>query len=383
MYLEAFGASLSAASLGRGREVLAVAEAAHSAPPAHRPRPVDHLLNGLTSRFRDGYQGSVVSLRVALRSFGRDGGSAESRRWHWLVCRIAADLWEDEMAAATVLSFYDEALVEAFPVWGGAAAHTLVDVGGHEATIGGQGRSIFASEYSTAVRLNGRGQYEAALPAAQRACEDEYLGVYGGALSELVEAATRMLQQPVAADALARLRERTQATATEWGLGIEARARALVDDGPAAESLYKEAIERLGSTRIEVELARSQLLYGEWLRRENRRIDARAQLHAALDLFDALDVRAFAERAQRELLATGETARKRSVDTNRELTAQEELIAQLAGQRLTNLEIATQLFISPRTVEWHLRKVFTKLDISSRRQLRVAHSALVPKAIGA
>ena len=158
-------------------------------------------------------------------------------------------------------------------------------------------------------------------------------------------------------------------TPTEWALGIEARVRALLSEGDVAERLYRESIERLGRTRVRVELARAHLLYGEWLRRERRRVDAREQLRTAHDMLDTMGIEAFAERARRELLATGETARKRTVETRDELTAQEAQIARLARDGLSNPEIGTRLFISPRTVQYHLRKVFTKLDISSRNQL--------------
>ena len=192
------------------------------------------------------------------------------------------------------------------------------------------------------------------------------------ALPELVEAATRAGDAELARDALERLAETTQPAGTDFALGIEARCRALLSDGAAADDLYREAIERLGRTRLRPELARAHLLYGEWLRREGRRVDAREQLRTAHDLFDAIGMEAFAERARRELLATGEKVRKRSPETRDELTPQEEQIARLARDGLSNPEIGAQLFVSARTVEWHLRKVFAKLGITSRRQLRTA-----------
>ena len=164
----------------------------------------------------------------------------------------------------------------------------------------------------------------------------------------------------------------TRASGNDWGLGIEARSRALLSDGEAAERLYREAIERLGRTRLRPELARAHLLYGEWLRRENRRVDARTQLRTAHDMFVAIGMEAFAERTRIELLATGETVRKRTVETRDELTAQERQIARLARDGLSNPEIGARLFLSPRTVEWHLRKVFTKLGIGSRKELAAA-----------
>jgi ATP/maltotriose-dependent transcriptional regulator MalT len=192
------------------------------------------------------------------------------------------------------------------------------------------------------------------------------------ALPDLVEAAARVGDTELAHEALTRLAETTQPAGTDVALGIEARSRAVLTNGDNADLLYREAIERLGRTQVRPELARAQLLYGEWLRRRGRRGDARQQLRTAHDLFTAIGMEAFAMRARRELAATGEKARKRSPETRQELTGQEEQIARLARDGLSNPEIGSQLFLSARTVEWHLRKVFTKLDISSRRQLRVA-----------
>jgi DNA-binding CsgD family transcriptional regulator len=189
-------------------------------------------------------------------------------------------------------------------------------------------------------------------------------------LIELVEAAARSREPELAADALEQLSERTRLSGTDWALGVEARSRALLSNGRAAEDFYLEATERLGRCRIRVHLARTQLLYGEWLRRENRRIDARETLRTAHELFSTMGAEAFAERAARELLATGEKARKRTADTRGQLTAQETQIAELAREGHSNPEIGAQLFISPRTVEYHLHKVFTKLEISSRNELQ-------------
>jgi len=207
------------------------------------------------------------------------------------------------------------------------------------------------------------------LAAAQRACEHEDLGFFGWSLVELIEAGARSGAHDVAADALELLDERTHASGTDWAFGMQARSRALLSDGTTADGLYREAIERLGSSRVGVHLARTHLVYGEWLRRENRRLDAREHLRAAHETFNRIGGEVFAERARRELLATGETVRKRTVETPDVLTAQEMQIARLAGDHQTNTEIASQLFISPRTVEYHLSKVFTKLGISSRREL--------------
>ena len=249
---------------------------------------------------------------------------------------------------------------------------TLIEAGVQAATARGEGRMIGLAEYATAVLYNGLGHYEAAVAAAQRACEHEDLVLFGWALIELVEAAARSSANDVAAGALRRLEERTRAVGTDWSLGSEARSRALLSDGQTADALYREAIDRFSRTRIAVHHARARLLYGEWLRRENRRVDAREQLRIAYEMLSRIGAGAFAERARRELLATGETVRKRTVDTRDVLTAQEGQIGRLAGDGHTNTEIGGQLFISPRTVEYHLRKVFTKLDISSRKELRGA-----------
>ncbi len=417
VYLEAFRLAISSNRLDG--ETLMVAEAARTAPPARQPaRPVDLLLDGLIRRFTDGYAAGVPGLKRALKAFGEADDTGEIRWWLSLVCRIATDLWDDEgwhtavsnrarllsssasEAALPTLELhgdlmplYDRRLctieqtdathstspgeegkgsVEALFLVTGGDTQPLMESWLPEATIWGGGRAIFMAEYARAVLCNGLRRYGLALVAAQRASDHGDLGLHGWALSELVEAATRNLQLGAAADALARLAALTQSSATEWALGIEARARALVSEGAAADDLYRESIERLGRTRIDFHLARSHLLYGEWLRREGRRVDARAQLRQAHTIFEATGSTAFAERAHGELLATGEQVRKRTIAGYRELTAQEEHIARLAGSRLTNSEIATQLFISPRTVEWHLRKVFTKLGVNSRRELRIS-----------
>ena len=224
-------------------------------------------------------------------------------------------------------------------------------------------------EYARAVLLNGRGRYQAALEAAQRACDHEDHGLSTSALAELIEAATRSGRRDAATAALRRLEGLTASVRTDSALGIQARSRALLSHGDGAEALFREALARLRSSGVAIHLARAQLLYGEWLRREGRRVDSREHLRAAHQRFALMGAEGFAERARRELAATVETARRRTVETRDELTAQETEIARLAGAGHTNPEIGAQLFISPRTVEWHLRKVFTKLGISSRRQL--------------
>ena len=223
--------------------------------------------------------------------------------------------------------------------------------------------------YATAVLYNGLGRYEEALAGAQRACEYEDLSLFGFALVELVEAGARSGASDEAAAALKHLEERTGAAGTDWALGVQAWSRALLSDGPDADSLYREAIERLERSRIAVHVARAHLVYGEWLRRENRRIDAREQLRAAHEMFSTMGAEAFAERARRELLATGETARKRTWRRTDALTPQEAQIALLARDGLSNPEIGAQLFLSPRTVQYHLHKVFQKVGLTSRNQL--------------
>jgi DNA-binding CsgD family transcriptional regulator len=238
------------------------------------------------------------------------------------------------------------------------------------------------SDCRTALLNNGLARYSVALAAAERACGyPQELGFFTLVLPELIEAASRCGRMERAAQALKLLVETTRAIGTDWALGIEARSTALLCVGEAAERAYTEAIVRLGRTTARVELARAHLIFGEWLRRETQRMEARDQLRTAHEMFVGVGAGVFAERASRELLATGETARKRTVDTRFDLTAQEEQIARLAGDGHTNTEIATELFISPRTVEWHLYNVFPKLGISSRRQLRVALPGRRPVAV--
>jgi DNA-binding CsgD family transcriptional regulator len=227
-----------------------------------------------------------------------------------------------------------------------------------------------SSQWATAVLLNGLGRYAEALAAAQQAAEDDNATwSRNGGLVELIEAAARSGKAGIAADALGRLAQTTAASGTDWALGLEARGRALVSDDEAADCLYREAIERLARTRVRVELARTHLLYGEWLRRTRRRLDAREQLRHAHELFTRFGMHAFAERARVELEATGEHARKRTAESIDQLTRQELQIAQMARDGLSNPEIGARLFISRRTVKYHLQKVFTKLEISSRGEL--------------
>ena len=235
-----------------------------------------------------------------------------------------------------------------------------------------EGVVLTFGEYARALLHNGLGQHAAALEPAHRASDRDELMLSAWSLPELVEAAARSGRTELAAATVKRLAERTRAAGTELALGIEARARALVSEGAPAEELHREAIKRLGGCRFALDLARAHLVYGEWLRREQRRVDAREQLRVAHEMFASMGAEAFADRARRELLATGETVRARTPDTRDELTAQESQIAQLARDGLSNPDIAARLFISPRTVQYHLHKVFAKLDISSRGELGLA-----------
>jgi ATP/maltotriose-dependent transcriptional regulator MalT len=257
-----------------------------------------------------------------------------------------------------------------------AEATPLIEATVAGATAGGQGIAVAYAHWVAAIGHNGLGRYADALGTATQASEDTstlYIAMW--ALPELIEAAARSGNGHLGLGALERLAKFTRAGRTDFGLGIEARSRALLSEGQTAESLYREAIDRLGRTKLRPELARAHLLYGEWLRRQKRRADARAQLRTAHDMLAAMGMEAFAERARHELLATGETVRTRTVETVSALSAQEAHIARLAIEGHTNAEIGAQLFLSVRTVEWHLRKIFTKLGIASRRELRDAMSA--------
>jgi DNA-binding CsgD family transcriptional regulator len=243
-----------------------------------------------------------------------------------------------------------------------------------------EGVVLTFGEHARALLYNGLGQHAAAIVPAESASARDELMVSVWSLPELVEAAARCGNAELAADAMKRLAERTAASGTNLAHGIQARASALVSDGEAAEEHYREAVERLGRCRVALDLGRAHLLYGEWLRREQRRVDARKQLRAAHEMFASMGAAAFAERARRELLATGETVGARTPEAAARLTAQEAQIAQMASDGLSNPEIGARLFISPRTVQYHLRKVFVKLDVRSRNQL---HKALGPEAIHA
>jgi DNA-binding NarL/FixJ family response regulator len=251
------------------------------------------------------------------------------------------------------------------------------------ATARGEGFSVEVAEWAAAVLHNSLGEYADAQVAAERAYVHDGLGFGVFVLPELIEAAVRSGDRSAAEGAFERLVERSQTSTTGWARGVEALARGSLSEGPEAEEPYVEAIEQLGRSGAVVLRARAQLTYGEWLRRESRRVDARAQLKPAHTVFEAMGAQGFADRARRELLATGETVRKRTDDTRGDLTPQEAQIARLASERLTNPEIAAQLYLSHRTVEYHLRKVFQKLGISSRKELAQALRTQDPVLIGA
>jgi DNA-binding CsgD family transcriptional regulator len=420
-YLEAIASAMFAGRLGTGPDEREVAEAARPSSQGKVPGPADRLLAALVTRFTQGYAASVVELSRALRAFAEPGEGRDDRRWLWLACRVAQDLWDDELwyvlatrgvrlaretgalhllpnaanylaalnvhsgafATAEVLVDEVEAITQAtgLPPLNYAACllaaargdearlQAIAEVPLRGAMTRGEGSAIGGFRRFTALLHNGRGRYADALAAAREACEHEDVMYYGWALVELIEAGVRSGGSDEAAGALDRLSQRTQAAGTTWALGVEARCRGLLTDD---ETHYQESVDRLAHSRATLELARSQLVYGEWLRRENRRLDAREQLRAAHELFVDMGAEAFAERARRELAATGETVRKRTVETLDELTTQEVQVARLAADGHTNPEIGAQLFISPRTVEYHLRKVFGKLGISSRKELRRA-----------
>jgi len=252
----------------------------------------------------------------------------------------------------------------------------LIDAAVQYATARGEGRVVGLAGYATALLNNGLGHYDVAFAAAKKACEHDDVGLFGWCLVELIEAGARCGEDEHAAAALRDLEEQTLASRTDWALGVLAGCRALLADDEAAEDLYLEAIDRLEKTRIAVHLSRVRLLYGEWLRRANRRVDSRVQLHAAYESLARIGAEAFSMRARREIQATGERVHKRSAISTTGLTPQQARIARLAADGHTNSEIAAQLFISVHTVEFHLRKVFPKLGIASRRQLRAVRNAL-------
>jgi DNA-binding CsgD family transcriptional regulator len=423
-YLDALTAALYTGRLAGAINTADVAGAALAAPPASDPRPVDLLLNGLATLIARGPAAGTPPLRLALAAFARrDMEPGEALRWRWLAGVAAGLIWEHEawdlltahhirgaraagMLAelplalstrvgvhlhagetkeATALVEESDALARAMgdgivPRYGSLALAAyrgqedeftnLFRAGTEDFLARGEGLGVTAANWWTALLNNSVGRYEAAFAAAVEATRipgEIWFATF--ALPELVEAACRSGRPERGAEALESLSASTSASATPWALGVEARSRALLTPGDAAEPLYREAIEQLQPTRLRLDLARGHLVYGEWLRREARRTDARNELRTAYELFTDFGMEAFAQRARIELEATGEHARKRTSDTLDELTAQEAQISRLAAEGNTNREIAGQLFISPSTVEYHLGKAFRKLDVRSRTQL--------------
>jgi DNA-binding CsgD family transcriptional regulator len=437
-YLEALSAAMFAGRLaGPGASALEVARAAKAAPRPPDLVGLELWLDGLATLFTDGYEAAVTILRRAHEGFDSgDMPESEQIRWKWLANILSVHLWEDarwqaiseshvqmareagalgelplalsqrvyahlfagELTAAALLVDEIRAATEAtgsnltpYGAVGLAAlrgrepeAISLIDESRQDATQRGEGIGLSVLDWALAVLYNGLGRYDEALVAARRVAEHPNdLSTSNWGMVELIEAAVRAGTPEQASDARSRLTEMASVSGTDWALGMVARSEALLADGQPAEELYLEAVERLGRTRMAVDLARAHLLYGEWLRRQRRRVDARRQLRTAHDLFSDFGMEAFAERARVELAATGEHARKRTVETRGDLTPQEAQIARLAGEGLSNAEIGARLFISRHTVEYHLRKVFTKLGVNSRTKLAHAlppepNSALLP-----
>jgi DNA-binding CsgD family transcriptional regulator len=426
-YLDAWAAALFAGQFAGAGSLHEVARASRSAPPPPgAPRLSDLLLDGLAVLVTEGRAQAAPLLRQAARVFAEDEITLEEDlRYGWLASVVAFTVWEEEywhaIVARLLQSVREAGLLVDLPIWvqsmaiimalrgdfaaaasliaeaeaitaatgsgyaryaavflaglrgAEAEARPLIEAVITDSRAAGQGLGVQWSQWVSAILYNGLGRYEEARAEAQQAAEQApELNISMYALPELIEAASRSGQTRLAADALGRLAEATSTCRTDWAQGIYARCRALLSDGQDAEGWYRDAVGRLSRTGFPPELARAHLLYGEWLRREGRRADARAQLRTAHEMFDAIGMLAFAERARRELLATGETVRKRTAGTHDQLTPQEAQIARLARAGLSNQEIGAQLFLSARTVEWHLSKVFTKLEISSRRQLQQA-----------
>ncbi len=422
-YLEALTAALFAGRLATGGDMVEVAEAALALPPASQPcRPSELLLYGMALMTTEGCTVGVPALQRAVSAFRSAAVSEEETLRCWQAPHAGALVWDCEsvdvlsarqarvarvfgaltqvpiglstraflhlfsgdFATAISLAAEVETVSEAancsvapyaavaVAALQGKEAETaaLTEAGARDAERRGEGKALTFFQWAAAVLSNSLGRYDEALAAAQLASDDSVVHFFvSWSLVELVEAAARSGKPERATEALSRLAEHTSASGTDWALGVEARARALVSRPAEAERCYREAVERLGRTPLKLELARAQLLYGEWLRRQRRRRDARDQLRAAFEFFDRVGAVAFADRARSELRATGEHARKRTFETSEALTTQEALVARLAGGGASNRQIAEQLFISPATVAYHLRKVFAKLGVSSRHEL--------------
>jgi DNA-binding CsgD family transcriptional regulator len=425
VYLAAIGTQMMVGRRADEGVLSSFAGAGRGAPPApDPPRPIDLVLDAFTVRFGDGYAAAVEATTRALEACTRAAPDDELLQWVFFAPVLAPEVWDDEawdrltahvlqsnrdagafgmlpvslqaradfemqagaMGAASALIDENATILELtgrqfmthsaleFAAWQGDESRALavIDPGMEEMLRAGTGRIIGLGQHAKALLFNGLGRYEEALAAARLACAYDDAGVFGRSLVECIEAGARSGALDDATAALQELEPRALAAGTDWALGVLARSRALLSDGDGAEACYREALERLARTRMRAHLARAHLVYGEWLRREQRRVDAREQLRRAHEMFDRMGAAAFAERARRELHATGETVRKRSVETSDALTAQEAQIARLAADGATNPEIGSRLFISPRTVEYHMSKVFMKLRIKSRRELRGA-----------
>jgi len=425
-YVDAWGAAFVGGQLASDH-LAQISRAARALPRSPDPGPLELLLDGLALLVTDGVPAAAATLKQVASLFADDSMSDdELLRWDFMARFPITLLWDDgglraawttavraarnagaldrlpiDLEGAAMLAAFSGDLAESASLLAEsnavceaigtpmppfttlllaclrgrpAEAVPLIDATIDAARAGGHGFVLVVARWVAAVLYNGLGRYDEAREAARQAAEDPFgYHVSLWALPELIEAAARGGNMLMAGDALQRLAETTQAGGNDWGLGIEARSRALVTEGQAADGWYREAIGRLGRTGLRPELARAYLLHGEWLRRENRRADAREQLRTAHDMFDEIGMEAFAERARRELLATGETARKRAaqpaVEASQQLTPQEAQVAQLARDGLSNPEIGARLFISSHTVQYHLKKVFGKLGISSRGQL--------------
>ena len=423
-YLQALSSGYFAGRLATGGGAVEVARAAATTPPpTHAPRASDFLLDGLVAHYNSGYDAGLPILRKGLQAFSAGMPDDEELRWHWVAGIVARHVWDDErwhslserhvqlarsvgalselpvalnsrafmllfagdLTGAAALIHELQPAIEAtgtrlapyaalgLAVLSGRSgeANALIENITRDVTPRGEGIGLTVVDWAHAVLNNALGNYQEALRSAARSTG--YLREMTAptwAMAELIEAATRSGQDDVAADALAGLADTTSVSDTDWGRGIEARSRALLSEGDTAEHLYREAIDHLSRCRVRADLARAHLLYGEWLRRQRRRVDARTELGIALEMLESMGMEAFAERARRELQATGEKARKRAISTSNEgLTPQEWQVARLARDGLSNPEIGARLFISARTVQYHLRKVFAKLGINSRSQL--------------
>jgi DNA-binding NarL/FixJ family response regulator len=430
-HLEALWAAVRSGRFAKAEGVVEAAQAATLRAGQEPSRAIDLLLEGVVARLTRGYELAAPTVARALAAFRAEGFRRENIAWCWLGCQLAMDVWDDrsceeivsglvriarERGGLTVLPFalnYSaahqlfigefgvaeqlvkeaEAITAAtrnepiadfsvlLAAWRGDRERTyaLREAAIEAATERGEGFAVEVAEWAATVLHNGLGDYTDSTAAAERACGHDGLGFGVWVLPELIEAAVRSGDRQTAEVAFERLAERSSTSATEWARGVEAAARALLSEEFEAEELYLEAIEQLGRSRVVVLRARAHLLYGEWLRRERRKFDARRQLRQAHELFQQFGAEAFAERARVELNATGERARKRTPEARDELTPQEAQIARLAAEGETNKEIAAQLFISASTVDYHLRKAFCKLGVKSRSQL--ARHVLTPSSL--